>query len=843
MNRRIPKIAEKILQLILPENLRDYASGDFEEIYNSKYEKQGRIYAVLWCYYSILVNIPGYLFLSFKNGGAMFLTNLKISFRHLRRQKIFSVINITGLTLSLIATIFIWLWINDELNYDKFHKNIESLYTVEVKFGQADKETIWSATPQMLGEQLQKDFNEITEFVTLYKGYNYFLKVDEDVFKTENCVFSTPEIGKIFDIELTHGDISEALKNSESIVLSNQMAEKHFGKVNPVGKRITFNAKYDLLVTGVFTDLPKNSHLKIDYLIPLSLLTPSTDWGRFDFYTYLKIPHKKDINDLSSRMKNYLGKFTDTETELNLRSVSDIHLYTSYGKGNISNVYFFAVVGIIILIVGCINYVNLSTARSMQREKEIGIRKVVGAEKNDLVKQLFAESFLTTLVAFILTIVAVDLLLDIFNNLSGKELNIKDLFQPDILTGLFVIFLFTSFLAGIYPAFYISKFNPFKNLNAYALNGRGNSKIRKGLILVQFLAAVILITFALFVNQQISFIKGKKLGFDKEQVLCVQTNKLGQQLTSFKNEVNILQGVEKTSVASQIPVNMGNFTMIKNWEGLTKDKSVMFLVMGIDQNYLDLMGMKLSEGTNFSFHHNRNNIIVNETALKKTGLKNPLGKTLEYWIYEAEIQGVVKDFHNKSLRKNIEPVILYHDKGETGNYLFVKIKPESIEKTIAAIEKLYKDFSPSTPFNYSFIDDNLNRLYKSEMGFQKIVRYFSAITIITALMGLVGLTVFSVERKTKEIGIRKVLGASTFNIFKIISNEFMSLIIAACLLAIPVSYYLTSLWLENYSYKISIDVLTFLIVIIAITGAGYLTIILNAYRKINLNPVDSIKEE
>lgn len=839
----MPKIAKIILNLILPDDMREYLSGDIEDIYNSKREKQGLLFAHLWCYYTVLVNIPGFLKSSIQWGSTMFLKNLKLSFRHLWRQKTFSAINITGLSLSLLAAVFIWLWINDEMSYDKFHKNSESIYTVEVNLKYGNENHIWKATPQMLGEQLKNDFEDITGFVTLHRGYRVFLKAGEDVFHTRKCFYTTPEISEIFDINLIKGEISEALKNKESIVLSEKAAKKHFGDTNPVGKRVILNNNQNLLVTGVFKDIPANSHLEIDYLIPLSLLKPSADWGKYDYYNYVKISDQNRVADFSVRLENYLDKFKQSDAKLYLRPVKDIHLYTVYGKGNISNIYFFAAIGLVILIVGCINYVNLSTARSTQREKEVGIRKVVGADKNDLVKQLFAESFLTTLISFVFTLILVVFTLEVFNSLSGKNLLLSDLANRKTLIGLFVIFMVTSICSGFYPAFYISRFNPFRNLNAERLNGTGNSKTRRVLILVQFTAAVVLITFTLFVNEQISFIKNKKLGFDKEQILCVQTHKLGRQLTAFKDKVKNLSKVEKLSVASQLPVNMGNFTTVTNWEGLTEKRSVIFLVMGVDQNYFDLMGMELSEGSNFKFAHNGNNIILNETAVKKIGLENPVGKSLSYWKNKAKIEGIVKDFHNKPLHQGIQPVILYHDKGERGTFLYVKLKAGQISETVSEIENIYNKMAPGTPFIFTFIDENVDRMYKAEMNFQQIVKYFSSITIITALMGLIGLTIFSVERKTKEIGIRKVLGASALNIFKMISKEFVALIITANLIAVPVSYYLVALWLENYSYKISITAVPFILVTAAVILAGYLTILFNAYKKLSLNPVDSIKND
>lgn len=772
-----------------------------------------------------------------------------IAIRNIQRNKFFSFINIFGLAMGITVATLVMLWIMDEVNYDTFYPDHDQVFLIESHLGKENKKVIWGVTPDKLGDVIQDDFPEIESVVKLDNGYGISININNQSFACENFYYASSNITEMFNIKMIKGNSTSAFSDPLSIILSEDNSIKLFGDLNSIGEVILVNGKYNLTVTGIMENPPLNTHRPIEYIVPYKFLDMtnrrSNEWGRFDFYTYIKIRKNASVADLNAKLLDYLQKYNiGTSTKLLLRPVKDIHLYAPYGSGNIDNVIIFGIIGSIMLLVGCINFVNLSTSQAARRHKEIGVRKTVGAIKNELVKQFVFESFVTILIAVVISIILIQILLVPFNLLTEKNLEYSSLFNIEAIGGLFLIVFLTTIVSSFYPAFYLSRFNPFIMFKNKSNSLFSEIRIRKILTFTQFFVATLLVVSVILISKQMKYIQNKNLGFDKQQLLWVKTNYLKDDLVPFKNKVEELSRVVGTSVISQLPINMNNFTWLSKWEGNASEKSVMFNVMSIDANFLPLMKIELQEGENFREQGiNKSGIIINNEALKQTGLQNPIGKRISNWGKDEEIVGVIKDFHNKPLREKVTPIIMYHNPGQKGYYLLVKIKAGDVAETINTIENIYAKFITTSPFIYSFLDENIDNLYKAEMKIQTILNYLTMLTILIASIGLLGLSIHTAERKRKEIGIRKILGAPLHYLLVMMSKEFVVIVFISVCIASPVAYYLIDKWLQNFAYKVNIDLITFiyagsLIILLALS-----TVSIQAIKAAMANPVESLRDE
>ncbi|MFQ5629018.1 MAG: ABC transporter permease [bacterium] len=500
-------------------------------------------------------------------------------------------------------------------------------------------------------------------------------------------------------------------------------------------------------------------------------------------------------------------------------------------------------IGFIVLCVACINFINLSTARSAQRGKEIGVRKVIGARKADLVHQLFGESILMTFLAFVLALVLVVLFLSPFNELSGKHFTIGAALNRETVFGLFAIMVVASIFSGGYPALYLSSFEPIKVLKGSLHEGLNDSLLRKILVTVQFSVSIILIICAIVIMNQIGFIRNKKLGFDKEHLVYVNlTGEARLNIDVLKAEVLKHPNVIGAAAADRGPVNQGNFTTINKWEGKSSDDALIFNVMSIDHEYLDLLGLKIVQGRKFSKKFSQNGLIVNEEAIRQMGMDSPIGKRLEYWSESNIISGVVNDYHFKPLHRAITPLIITNDPSKF-RVLFVKIRPENVFDTITALRQTFLQIAPDYPFEYHFLDERIDSLYRAEVRTGQIINWFTFLTIFTSCLGLFGLAAFMAQNRTKEIGIRKVLGASVFKIVSLLSTEFAKLVLLANIIAWPIGYFAMRTWLQNYAYRIDLSLRTFVLSASVVLTIALLTVSSQAIKAAIANPVDSLKDE
>jgi len=708
---------------------------------------------------------------------------LKIALRNIKRHKGYSFINIVGLAIGMACCILILLWVQDELSYDRFHENADDIYRVIQDINFADHSTTWTITQGPLGPSLKEDFPEIINatritdrgFRLTYDDKGY----DEEVGMADGSLF------EMFTFPLVKGDPATALSDPFCIVLTEEMAAKYFGDEDPIGKTIKANNQWDFQVTGVMKNVPHNSHLQFDFLIPFIFgreLNYTVDrWGNSQFRTYVQLPKGALAQDVISKISGYLFEKPTIEKDarLNLQPLTRIHLYSNYefdsAHGDITYVTLFSLIAFFILLIACINFMNLATARSGNRAKEVGMRKVAGAHKIDIIRQFYGESILLASIALLLAVVLVWLLLPVFNNLAAKELS---------------------------------------------LDIPGNLSILLGY---------------------------RKLGYDKEYMIYFgMRGDTREKFDSVKNELLQNPNILGVTASSNVPTYGYTFSnSLWRWEGQNPDEEILMRAVFIDIDYLKSFGMEIAEGRSFSKEFPTDAteaIMVNEEAVKVMGMESPVGKRLSLQDQNFKIIGVVKNYHFMPLRQEIDPLILLYYPQYCG-VLFARLKSDHIPQTIGYIEDVCKKFAPGYPFNYHFLDEALDRLYRSEQRIGTLFRYFSILAILISCLGLLGLASFMAEQRTKEIGIRKVLGATASNIVALLSKEFTKWVIVANIFAWPIAYFALSKWLQSYAYKTNIALLSFVLsgalaLLIALATVSYQSI-----KAALANPVDSLRYE
>ena len=780
---------------------------------------------------------------------------LKIALRNIKRHKGYSFINIVGLAIGMACCILILLWVQDELSYDRFHENADDIYRVIQDINFADHSTTWTITQGPLGPSLKEDFPEIINatritdrgFRLTYDDKGY----DEEVGMADGSLF------EMFTFPLVKGDPATALSDPFCIVLTEEMAAKYFGDEDPIGKTIKANNQWDFQVTGVMKNVPHNSHLQFDFLIPFIFgreLNYTVDrWGNSQFRTYVQLPKGALAQDVISKISGYLFEKPTIEKDarLNLQPLTRIHLYSNYefdsAHGDITYVTLFSLIAFFILLIACINFMNLATARSGNRAKEVGMRKVAGAHKIDIIRQFYGESILLASIALLLAVVLVWLLLPVFNNLAAKELSLDIPGNLSILLGLLCIAIVTGIISGSYPAFFLSAFQPVMVLKGLRLSSSKGSLFRKILVVFQFSLTILLIICTIGVYNQLNYMRNRKLGYDKEYMIYFgMRGDTREKFDSVKNELLQNPNILGVTASSNVPTYGYTFSnSLWRWEGQNPDEEILMRAVFIDIDYLKSFGMEIAEGRSFSKEFPTDAteaIMVNEEAVKVMGMESPVGKRLSLQDQNFKIIGVVKNYHFMPLRQEIDPLILLYYPQYCG-VLFARLKSDHIPQTIGYKEDVCKKFAPGYPFNYHFLDEALDRLYRSEQRIGTLFRYFSILAILISCLGLLGLASFMAEQRTKEIGIRKVLGATASNIVALLSKEFTKWVIVANIFAWPIAYFALSKWLQSYAYKTNIALLSFVLsgalaLLIALATVSYQSI-----KAALANPVDSLRYE
>ena len=809
----------------------------------------------------------------------MFQNYLKIAIRQLLKQKMYSVIKIGGFALGIAACLLIALFIRHELSYDQHYPNSKAIYRLVGEFNENGKISRGTSVPAPMVKVLRTDYPEIEQAARLMPntlfpgaGSNYIRRQDqkENTYET-GFTYADQELLNILGIPMVYGQRSDALSKPRSLVMSKKKAEKYFPRQNPVGKLIFLNddKTRPFTIGGVMEDFPVTSHLQFDFLLTLTdvELWPGeqTTWRASNYDSYIVLKEGTNIGEFekkltSSLLKNYvLPSMTDASEEekknvvqsafLRLQPVSDIHLKSSgiddgLSHGDIRFVWLFGAIAIFILIIACINFINLSTARSANRAKEVGLRKVIGSHKSSLIKQFLTESILFSVLSFLIALLLALLLLPYFNLLSGKHLSIpwnEWWLIPIMIASALLI----GIIAGFYPSFYLSSFKPINVLKGNLSRGTRNSVLRNGLVVFQFTTSIVLIVSTVVIYSQMQFILNTKVGFEKDQVVLVEgANTLGANVRNFKTELLKLSQVKSVSVSDYLPVDGTKRNGNTFWnEGKIKVESgvdTQFWI--VDDSYLQTMGMKIVSGRNFSFKMPSDSqaVIINRTMANKLNLKDPIGKRITNGKAFVVV-GVVEDFNFESMRSNIDPVCL--KLGTSPSIVSIKVASADMSNLLSSITSVWKKFAPSQPLRYSFLDDKFANMYADIQRMGRISTSFSILAIIIASLGLFALSAFMAEQRSKEIGVRKVLGASVRDLASLLSKDFLKLVVIAMVIASPIAWWAMNKWLQDFVYRINISWWIFLFAGGSAVLIALLTVSFQAIKAALANPVKSLRSE
>jgi putative ABC transport system permease protein len=857
--KKPPKLAKWIIHKMANSLEKLSIVGDLEEEFNEIVDEKGRIKARFWYLCQIFILIPTFILSSFYWSGQMFKNYLKIFIRNLKRHKAYSFINIAGLGMGMACCIAIILFIQDEFSYDKFNENAQWIYRVatkrEITPGKEGSTKTWS----WMVPNLINDFPEVINAVRIFR-YGGVLSHGGKYFGNAHF-FVDPSILNIFTFPLIKGDKENALRDPNSALVTEDLAEKYFGEEDPLGKVLTVDGKYNFKITGILQNIPENSHFKFNFIGHFDRLREI--YGDAEFQsgllvrTYLLLDKNASPRELENKFHNFVVKYKDknfaSKHKYFLQPLTSIHLYSNLAvefekNSDISYSYALSAVAFLILILAFINFVNLSTARASRRAKEVGMRKVIGASRPQVFRQFLGESIFFSFVALLFAIALVKLFLPIINSLLNKDLTLDFRGSLFLYIGLILLTLSTGFISGSYPAIFLSSFQPVEVIKGNLRRGTMVGVLfRKGLIVFQFAISLVFIIGTIVVFRQVNFIKNKNLGFDREYVIKLPLDRnLRRHYETIKTEVLRNPHISRVTASLMTPGKDRGLSLPFVLEGFQEEEFKLDLC-DVDHNFFDFFGIDIIEGRNFSEEITSDTgsaFILNEAAIRKIGWKSPIGKQIrcDGFGVKGKVIGVAKNFHNVSLREEIKPSIfrVYPQYFS----LFLRIQPTTNIQTIASfLEKKVREFSPNIIFSYSFIDEDIAVLYRGEKKVGQVFSFSSFLSIFIACLGLFALSSFSAEQRIKEIGIRKVLGASASKIVLLLSKDFLKLVIISNIIAWPAAYFVMNRWLEDFAYRISIGIGTF---ITAAALAGCLTVLTVSFQALKAalaNPVDSLRYE
>jgi len=783
----------------------------------------------------------------------MFRNYLKTAWRNIVKNKTFAVLNILGLTFGMTCSLLIFLWVKDELSVNRFHKDSDRLFFVysNVHF---DELASWLGMPYPLAPELKKDMPEVEAATKFFDG-NFLLKVGDKTYR-ETIQYTNPDFFKVFSFPIIQGDPATLLTAPKTLVLTQKLARKYFGSVNPVGRTIrVVNLNEDYVVTGVMEDVPAISSIRFDALMPIDpweKANPGTrNWGNFNVTTILKLTPQANVARFAGKIKHYIDtkdKDSKGAFDLMLQPFSDMYLYAKFENGQptggrIDEVRLFSIIAVFILLIACINFMNLTTARSAKRAKEVGVRKVVGATKSSLTGQFICEAILITVMAVTLAQLLVQLILPLFNGITSKQMSL-DYADPSLLGGLLAITLITGFVSGSYPAFFLSKLEPVRILKGTLKFSPGSILLRKGLVVFQFALSVMLIAGTLIVYRQMQYIRHKNMGFDRDNVLYFAVDgDLSKNLDGFKNELTASSSIRDVTTSSHLPNDISSSSGDLSFPGKKTGETVQVGAFSVGTSFLHTLGIPLTGGRDFSGRNDSANYVVNELAVKAMRLKgDPIGQEITFWRGKGRIIGVVKDFHLQSVHVPITPLVVTYIP-QNVNYILVKVEGARTAEALAHIRQVYQTYLPQYPFEYHFLDEAFERQYKSEVVVGQLTNYFALLGIFIACLGLFGLAIFSAEQRRKEIGVRKVLGASVTSLVALLSKDFLKLVLIAIVIASPIAWYAAHEWLANFAYRIAIEGWIFGLAGLLAVGIALLTISFQSIRAALMNPVKSLRTE
>ena len=784
----------------------------------------------------------------------MIISNLKSALKIFKHNLFYSSINIIGLALGIACSVLMWMWVSHELSFENFHQEKDRIYRV-VQDMDFEQPVSWAINQGPLGPSLVQDFPELEKF-TRFKFSGRLLENNGVKFR-ESGGYADPDFFDIFSCKILSKSEDSVFMDNRSIALSKSLAKKYFGDENPLGKFLRVEDTYTFMVTAIFEDMPKNTHLWFDYLFPMSHgkeVGMSVDrWNNSTFYTYVLAVEGTNKDQINEKIRHYLDEKPTLEknTELRLQAISDIHLYSNldfdFASGDIKYVRIFLLTAILILLLACINFMSLSSARSIRRAKEIGVRKVIGARKFQLITQNLTETFLQVIIAIFLSLLLVKFTLPYFNDIAGKEL-VFNILNINLLFSLIIILLVCILISGLYPAIQVSLFNPALTLKGGSIKGANSSIISKALVVFQFLISVVLIISVITVQKQIKYFQNTKIGYEKDHILTFRMT--GEFYNNYDNiKAELLQSPYIKDITRMAATPDGGYiwsNTLFSWEGSNSDKTILFRNNSVGYDYVKTFKMKIVEGRAFSPSYSTDtlsSLIINQTAAKSMGMENPIGQRMKYNNEEYfTIIGVVEDYNFVSLENKIEPLILWLRPDNCGQ-ISIRIDKNNYQEAINYVENKWDEHVKENPFSYNFMGERLNRMYASEEETFRIITYFAILAILISCLGLFGLTSYMVERKMKEIGIRKVFGGSMGNINSHLIKYFLKWVLLANIIAWPISWLVMSRWLSEYAYHTNLNYWIFGLALVISMIIALATIIIQSSKAASKNPIDILRYE
>lgn len=781
---------------------------------------------------------------------------IAVAVRSFLRQRLYSIINVVGLATGLACVLLIFLWVRDEVSVNRFHNNLDNIFQVVVNIKNPEQIITWTTTPGPMAEEIKNSLPEVEHITRIASNGNHLFQVNEKNF-LESGYYADEAVFSIFTFNILAGDAMRPLPDKSSVAISKTLAEKLFGNEDPIGKTVSIQKSLEQKITAVFADFPTNSTQHPDFVLPFEIHKENAgenfNWGNYDFELFLTLQANTTRDAFSEKLNTHLDKVNQSEDGVDrvdyyVQLYKDRYLHGNFENGvpaggRIAYVKIFSIVAVFILVIACINFMNMATAKAATRAREVGVRKSIGAQRNSLMLQFIAESTLISLLSMILAIGLVHLVLPLFNLLVGKQ-TVLHLTDPVLLLSILAIVIITGFFAGSYPAFYLSSFKPTEVLKGTLRYGSGGGSLRKALVIFQFALTIILVASALVINEQIRFIQNKNLGYNRESVIMFNSRgAINQNYTAFRNEIASHAGVLSISKGNQSMIELQNQTSSVNWSGKPEGQNPYFRAMVVDQDMLKTLEFELLEGRLFTYEQNdTNNYVVSNRAVEIMGLKDPVGQQISLWGINGTIVGVVDDFHSRSLQEAIDPIV-FLCRPDWASLIYVRIDPAKTQESLSHIERVYKKFNAEYPFEYTFMNDSFDRLYRNEKMTGSLAIGFTTMAIIISALGLLGLAAYTAERRKKEISIRKTLGASVSSLVTMMCKDFAVLSLVAAVVGCPVAYYLMSEFLASYSYHTSLRWEIFAITIVLTSAIALATVIYQVTKAALVNPADTLRSE
>jgi len=786
----------------------------------------------------------------------MFKNYLVVALRNIFRNKLFSALNILGLVFGICSALLIFLWIKDEMSYDGFHEHGDRIYRVMENQKYSDGRLYtFAATPAPMAPFIKEKFPEIEQASRMTWEITRLFQLGEKSFY-EDGKYVDPDFLTMFTFPLVKGDAKSALNDKHSIVITEKMATKYFGSDDPIGKTITLDTKDAFSVSGVIQDPPLNSNLRFDFLISFAYFWDENkgwldEWGNNNIRTFIMLAPGTDATAFAEKLKHEIKEHNkETNVELFIQKYTDIYLRGNFENGvqsggRIETVRIFLVVALFVLVIACINFMNLSTAQATKRAKEVGLRKVIGAGPGQVFRQFMGESFLTVMISALVAVICALLAMPLFNKISGKSLGLSSLDNNALLmiTG---IVLFAAFAAGAYPSLIIAEFKPVHVMKGQLKSGGAASTFRRVLVVFKFSLSIILIICTAVVFRQVKFMENRDIGFERENVFYAWlTPEISSKFETFRARLTAQPGVETVTGSAQVPISIGNSTMGVTWEGKDPDSQILFTNLDVDYEFINTLKMTMAEGRGFDRANvtDTSNYIVNERAAEKFGFKGGTAdRELTMWERKGKIVGVVKDFNFGSLHSAVDPLIIRLQPGNM-NCVIIRAKEGQSAEAIKATEVLWKEYAPGYPFKYTFLDQDWEQFYSAEAQQEKVFNTLAVLSIFISCLGLFGLSAFSAERRTKELGIRKTLGASVSGLVQLMGREFTMLVLLAACIGCPLGWYLMTRWLEKFAYHVDVGIATLIAASIACLIVSLITIAYHSVRVAAANPVQSLRND